>query len=222
MNLGMSGRLEIGGGRPKHTKWEILLRPVDGGRAQALRFIDPRGFGRLSIHKGQIADKLIDPKSRVYGAPIAALGPDLLCPFHMEGDVSLRLHRWMAALDTSTPIKTALMDQSRLAGLGNIYTSELLWRAHIHPQRPSNQIKRDEMLRMIEKCSEMLALAIYNGGTSLGDANDYVDTAGKTGNFARYLGVYGKTGQKCSCKKGKIQALKMGGRNTFFCNACQK
>lgn len=218
INLGMSGRFVLGESKQKHVRWAALIDT--GQRKRLLRYVDPRGFGHLEIYKGLPAKHLANPRVLVDGSPIAGLGPDLMSRFMHEGDASRRLAVWRKALDTPAPIKTALMDQSRLAGLGNIYASELCYLAGVSPNRPANKLNRIELLRMIDGCTLMLDIAVRFGGTSFGDANTFRDLHGAEGTYRQRLMVYGKDKSKCRCG-GTIVKTKMQGRSTFHCSKCQ-
>jgi len=132
--------------------------------------------------------------------------------------------RWRLALDTPMPIRQALLQQSRLAGLGNIYSSEACWMARVHPERPARDLTRTELFAMIHGVPEMLLRSAMCGGTSFGDANSFKDIFGHEGRNLENLKVYGRDGLECKrygCS-GTIQRVVMAGRSTFFCDRCQK
>jgi formamidopyrimidine-DNA glycosylase len=221
INLGMSGRFVIGKQHPKHTRWGILVKPFALGPLRAVRFVDPRTFGRISVERGEVAKELASPRALMHGSKLAGLGPDLLTPFMLNGDPVRRMHVWRAALDTPTPVKFALMEQHRLAGLGNIYASELCSAARLNPFRPANSLTRTELLRLASECAKMMPLAVRNGGTSFGDANTFRDSQGHEGSYSRFLRVYGRAGERCKCES-KIKVSREEGRATYWCSSCQK
>lgn len=220
VNFGMSGRFVVGMSKCKHTRWAILLDT--GEQKRLLKFCDPRGFGRLEVYKGAPARQLTNPRALIKGAPIAALGPDLLSGFMVDGDPVRRLGVWRNALDTSTSVKIALMDQSRLAGLGSIYSSEACWLARVKPTLPANKLNRVEMMRLVVNVPLMLENAIRHGGTSLGDVNTFRCLYGYEGTYALNLNVYGREGQMCKRCKERIIKEVLGGRSTFSCDRCQR
>ncbi len=219
VNLGMSGRFVIGMERPRHVRWEVLVAPADGSRRRALRYVDPRGFGRLAILEGDAARDALRPDALSVGSRALGLGPDLMGSFMTSETTMARLPRWRRALDTSVGIKAALMDQSRLAGLGNIYAAEACWIGRVHPERPARAVREDELTRMVEGVPAMLRSAVAAGGTSFGDANSYRDARGAEGANSANLRVYGREGLACKC--GATVARIASKRSTYFCPKCQ-
>lgn len=116
-------------------------------------------------------------------------------------------------------IKKFLMDQKNIAGIGNIYADEILWRAGIRPTRPANKLTETEIKKLFSATHSVLKLAIKHRGTTF---NNYVDGAGQKGNFTRLLKVYGRSNQNCVKCKSRIKKIKSGGRGTHFCPVCQK
>ena len=131
-----------------------------------------------------------------------------------------RTARWRAHLDTGVGIKKALLDQSRLAGLGNIYAAEACFIGRVHPTRPANSLSNFELQRMAQGVPLMLKAAVRAGGTSFGDANSYRDVDGREGSNSRNLFVYGRAGLPCRRCGEKIQVIR-DQRSTFFCPKCQ-
>jgi len=221
-NLGMSGRFTIGKHVPKHLRWEMLVRPENEKRIIAIRYSDPRGFGHLRLLSGVRAVDALKGNALSVGAPLLGLGPDLLSRFMTLESTANRHPRWRKALDTSMPIKQALMDQSRLAGLGNIYAAEAAFIGKVHPARPANALREPELIRMIEGVPPMLLKSVLAGGTSFGDGNTYKDAHGTEGRNSMHLKVYGRIGLAClRCTSGTILQTKLGGRSTYHCNKCQ-
>ena len=120
---------------------------------------------------------------------------------------------------TTRKIKQAIMDNSIVVGVGNIYASEALFDSKILPTRPSNTITKKEANKLVVSIKEILEKAIAEGGTTL---KDYKNTEGKPGYFAQQLNVYGRAKQNCYICKSEIESLVIAQRNTFFCKKCQR
>jgi len=118
-------------------------------------------------------------------------------------------------------IKLILLDQKKLAGVGNIYANEALFMAKIDPRRPANSLSDLEIEKLRSTIRDVLTQAVKEGGTTAND-DAYRQVNGRIGGFQEYLQVYGKTGQPCSDCSGRIERIKLGGRGTFFCPRCQK
>jgi len=116
-------------------------------------------------------------------------------------------------------IKQLLMDQQKIAGIGNIYADESLFAARLRPTRPAGRLKDKEIAELFRVIPKILKFAIGKGGTS---ADNYVRTDGSQGGMMPYLKVYGREGEKCRRCGGIIKKIRMGGRGTHFCPACQK
>ena len=198
IHLGMSGRLRVeesSAARAPHTHVVLAL---DGGRE--LRFVDPRRFGWMA------------PGAPVTARPeLAALGPDPLVELD-EAELARRLDGVRA------PIKAFLLDQRRVAGLGNIYVSEALHRARIHPVTPAGRVGA-QAGPLLAAIRDALMLGIRNRGTTL---RDYVDARGQRGNNAAALRVYGRDGEPCPVCATPIRRRVDAGRATFFCPSCQR
>jgi formamidopyrimidine-DNA glycosylase len=198
IHLGMSGRLLVEPAskpRPPHT--HVAFRFDDG---RELRFRDPRRFGWVA------AGAPIDLR-----AELAGLGPDPLAELEVS-DLAARLEGIRA------PIKAFLLDQKRVAGLGNIYVCEALHRAGIHPATPAGRT-RGRASALLIGIREALELGIQNRGTTL---RDYVDSFGAGGNNASALRVYGREGQPCPTCGAQIRRRIDAARSTFFCARCQR
>jgi formamidopyrimidine-DNA glycosylase len=117
------------------------------------------------------------------------------------------------------PIKSALMDQENIAGLGNIYADESLYAAGIRPSIKAMRLSRPRLMRLHEMVIKVLHKAINNRGTSV---DDYLDGYGRSGNFQNLLQVYGKTNQPCPHCSTPIKRIAIGGRSTHYCPRCQK
>ena len=194
VHLGMTGRLLVsspGVPLPLHTHAVLSL---SGGNE--LRFVDARRFGRLSVRL-----------SDAYGGP----GQEPLT-ISEEGFIALFRGR-------KTPIKAALLNQSLLHGVGNIYADESLFRAGIRPRRQAGRLTRAHLLRLRQALIEVLHHAIELGGSSV---SDYVDADGVRGFFQLEHRVYMRTGQPCLVCASPIKKIVIGGRSTHFCTTCQK
>jgi formamidopyrimidine-DNA glycosylase len=200
-HLGMSGSLRIvppGTAWLPHDHYEIS---IDCGRA--LRFNDPRRFGSLHWVQG---DPLAHPL-------LAGLGPEPLEAGFDADYLAARARRRRVA------IKPFLMDQRTVVGVGNIYASEALFRAGIHPRRAAGRVSRERLGRLVDSVQAVLGEAIRHGGTTL---RDYVSAEGAPGYFRQELYVYERTGQPCRNCGAPIRHLVQGQRSTYFCAACQR
>jgi formamidopyrimidine-DNA glycosylase len=200
-HLGMSGRLVFADGdepRAPHTHAIFGL-----GKGLELRYVDPRRFGVL----------------RAYAAAEAATSPELAVLGVDPFDAAFTIDYLAAALAASKrDIKAFLMDQSRVAGLGNIYVCEALFRAGISPKKRSDRlVKRAAPLHAAIVAA--LADGIANRGTSF---SDYVDADGQSGGNQHTLSVYGR--EKAACRRcgAAVRRVVQAGRSTFFCPRCQK
>ena len=198
IHLGMTGRLRVepaDGPRAAHTHVAFSL---DDGRE--LRFADARRFG------------WVEPAASLAGsATLSRLGPDPLA--------ALDVPALAAALDgVRAPIKAFLLDQRRIAGLGNIYVSEALYRARIHPTTPAGRLRR-RAPDLLEGIVGALEGGIARRGTTL---RDYVDAGGLPGVNAAALLVYGRAGEVCGRCGGVIRRRTDAGRSTFYCPGCQR
>lgn len=199
VHLGMTGRLQVA--RPddellKHTHAVLKLK---SGRE--LRFVDPRRFGRLAVVR-------LDQKTT---AGFAAPGDE---PLDSQLDRFVELFR-----KRKTPIKSALLNQSLLSGVGNIYADESLFRARIRPRRRAASLTRDDLHRLHAALKEVLNEAIALGGSSV---SDYVDADGKEGFFQLQHRVYGREGEPCLVCKTPIKRIVIAGRSSHYCPSCQK
>ncbi len=173
-----------------------------------LIYNDLRQFGYVKIIKTADLDKFFQEKK---------LGPEPL-----DKNFTLEKFKTLLKQKPRSRIKILLMDQSFLAGIGNIYAQEICWGAKVQPQRRINTLI-DKEIKLIYTCLiKILKQAIKDKGTTAADEH-YQDTAGKKGKYVFKLKVYQKQGEKCSrCKKGMIQRINLGGRGTSYCPICQK
>jgi formamidopyrimidine-DNA glycosylase len=193
IHLGMTGRLLVSQAEvplPLHTHAVLTL---DDGRE--VRFVDPRRFGRLSI----AAERYLGPGAE---------------PTTISAEVFATLFR-----GRKLAIKAALLNQSILHGVGNIYADESLFRAGIRPRRQAGRLTRAELARLHAALQQVLAHAIQLGGSSV---SDYVDADGIRGFFQLEHMVYGRAGELCKVCKTPLRKIIVGGRTTVYCPVCQR
>ena len=204
-HLGMSGRMMLGQGpAPDPDRHDHLIVETDDG--QHLIYRDARRFGFMDlIERGGLADH-----PRLAGLGIEPLGPEL---------TGRRLRSLFAG--RRAPLKAALLDQRRIAGLGNIYVCEALNRARLDPDRPSGNLSPAEARALAKAVRATLEEAVAAGGSSL---RDYVQASGELGYFQHRWRVYGREGNPCPCgRKGAVVRRSVrAGRSTFFCPVCQR
>ena len=200
LHLGMSGSLRVLPAAvppDKHDHFDLLLR--DG---QLLRLRDPRRFGAVLWHTGDVAQHPL----------LARLGPE---PLQREFDAE---HLYAATRKRTAAIKLVIMDSHVVVGVGNIYANEALFRAGIRPQFAAGRLSRERCAHLTKTIKEVLRAAIKKGGSSL---RDYVDSDGKQGYFQQHYFVYGRTGEPCRRCGTPIRQLRQGQRSTFYCPHCQ-
>jgi formamidopyrimidine-DNA glycosylase len=201
-HLGMSGQLLIGApGRPVSAHVRARFTFTDAG--PDLRFTDQRTFGHLYFCPG--GAKLPDI--------IAHIAPD---PLEPEFDLAALTGRLRAR---RTGIKRALLDQSLVSGIGNIYADEALWRARLHWARAADGLKRAEIALVIGSVKDIFAEALTVGGTSFDTL--YVNVNGESGYFDRSLAVYGRAGQPCRRCGTPIRRDPFMNRSSYSCPVCQ-
>ena len=209
----MTGRLLVSPPETPHPPHTHAILTLSGGRE--LRFVDARRFGRLSMHqkanqlaKGKgVTTQLAEPSSSTYIGP----GREPLT-ISLEDFVALFRGR-------RTPIKAALLNQSLLHGVGNIYADESLFRAGIRPRRQAARLTRAELSRLRNALIDVLHHAIELGGSSV---SDYVDADGVRGFFQLEHKVYMRTGKACTVCANPIRKITLAGRSTHFCPVCQR
>jgi formamidopyrimidine-DNA glycosylase len=195
-HLGMSGSWRID--HASLEKHDHLMIETDDGRRLTLN--DPRRFGSVD---------LVPTKELGEWPGFKALGPE---PFDLDArDLRKRLSGRTSA------IKLLLGDQRIVAGLGNIYVCEALYRAGIHPRRPSGSISLARLNRLVVAIGNVLREAIDAGGSTL---KDFISPEGELGYFSKSFSVYGREGQPCACG-GAVRRIVQGGRSTFYCPRCQ-
>jgi formamidopyrimidine-DNA glycosylase len=216
MHLGMSGRFSVVGDHGVKTfddyaydtgadpKHDHVVLHVDGG--SQIIYNDPRRFGFMDIV----------PSSELETCKhFAAMGPEPLGnSFHAKVLIK-------AFEGKKSPIKAALLDQNTVAGLGNIYVCEALFRSGINPMRLAGNLKRAQIERLTTQIRSVLTDAIAAGGSTL---RDFAATDGALGGFQERFDVYGREGEPCKCraKAGIVTRVVQSGRSTFYCPACQR
>ncbi|GAA1240637.1 bifunctional DNA-formamidopyrimidine glycosylase/DNA-(apurinic or apyrimidinic site) lyase [Prauserella halophila] len=206
-HLGMSGQLLVQpASAPDEKHLRVRIRFADDG--PELRFVDQRTFGGLAL------DDLADVDGTLVPSSVAHIGRDPMDPrFDLAAAVaSLRGKR--------TEIKRALLDQTLVSGIGNIYADEALWRARLHGARPAGRLTRAQGELVLTAASEVMTDALDAGGTSF-DAL-YVNVNGASGYFARSLSVYGLEGHPCKRCGTPIGRERFTNRSSYFCPSCQR
>jgi len=201
LHLGMSGSLRIidaGAPPAKHDHVDIVF--TDG---YALRFTDPRRFGSLHWTRRPAMQHRL----------ISALGCEPLDEAFNGDYLHLRSRKRKLA------VKQFIMNSHIVVGIGNIYASEALYMAGIHPARAAGNVSRNKYRLLAEVIQEVLNDAIDQGGTTL---RDFVNGEGKPGYFSQHLNVYGKAGEPCISCRVPIREIRQGQRSTFYCPKCQK
>jgi formamidopyrimidine-DNA glycosylase len=193
VHLGMTGQLLIAKPEqnvPKHTHAILRLR---SGRE--LRFVDPRRFGRLAV---------VQQAFQAPGSEPLDIGFELFSGLFRK---------------RKTPIKSALLNQKLLSGIGNIYADEALFRAGVRPRRRAALLCCTELQRLYDSVQEVLNEAIAAGGSSI---SDYVDANGGAGSFQFQHRVYGREGEPCLACRSPIKRIVIAGRSAHYCPKCQK
>jgi formamidopyrimidine-DNA glycosylase len=194
VHLGMTGRLLVcapSADLEKHTHAVVKL-----ASGRELRFVDPRRFGRLSVARN---------------GDFVAAGTE---PLDIEVERFIELFR-----GHKTPMKSALLNQKLLRGVGNIYADESLFRAGVRPRRRAATLTREQLKRLYTSVREVLQEAIVLGGSSIAD---YVDADGEEGFFQLQHRVYGREGEPCLVCRTPIKRIVIAGRSSHYCPKCQK
>lgn len=205
VHLGMSGQLlRAKSGREakaKHT--HVIITFQQGGQ---LRFVDPRTFGEMFVTEGDNVEKEVEE--------LAHLGLDPL-ETAMSWD-----HFGSLLYQHNAKLKNLLMDQTFLAGIGNIYSDEILWEAGLRYDRASNSLSAQEIRRLYRAMIEVLQDAVKYRGSSLAD-EQYVDIYGEPGEYQIHHKVYAREGEMCPRCRATVVRTKANGRSTYYCEACQ-
>jgi formamidopyrimidine-DNA glycosylase len=199
VHLGMTGRLQVTSPDTDIARHTHAIVKLTSGRE--LRFVDPRRFGRLAVVR----------HSSMNDGGFVAPGDE---PLNANVDRFLELFR-----DRKTPIKSALLNQKLLSGVGNIYADESLFRAGIRPRRRAVSLSRDQLRKLHAAVQEVLKEAVALGGSSI---SDYVNADGEEGFFQLQHRVYGREGEPCLVCRTPIKRVVIAGRSSHYCPQCQK
>jgi formamidopyrimidine-DNA glycosylase len=223
--LRMTGALIVAApGTPDDPYARVVFTLADG---RQLRYRDVRKFGRIGLWEGGgLRQRRAGARSRArasslaesrapyrVGGVFARHGPEPLAPSFSAARMAERLH------GRSARLKTLLLDQSFIAGVGNIYADEALWRARLHPLRAADTLSLDEVRRLHRAIRSVLRQGIVNRGASFAD---YVSADGEPGDNAERLSVYRRTGEPCLRCGTPIERIVIGQRSTHFCPHCQR
>ncbi|HKI86772.1 MAG TPA: bifunctional DNA-formamidopyrimidine glycosylase/DNA-(apurinic or apyrimidinic site) lyase [Thermoanaerobaculia bacterium] len=202
IHLGMSGRVTLVGSDEPREAHEHVAFLLDGGKRLRLR--DPRRFGLVFA----ASTEGLENDRHFAGLGVEPLGPEL------SGSALAS-----AARGRKAPVKSFLMDGRAVVGLGNIYATESLFRAGIHPRRSVARMSRQSWTELARAIRAVLKQAIEEGGTTL---NDFTDGAGKSGYFQVSLAVYGREGDPCPRCGRPVRRIVQSGRASFYCPGCQR
>lgn len=201
VQLRMTGRLLVREERPDPERYSHLAAELELDDGRTLYYDDQRRLGGLKLLRRREWE---EQEADLGPEPVDAdFGPDVLAGV-LEG--------------RRAAIKNLLMDQARVAGVGNIYASEALFRAGIDPRRPARELGREETGRLAAVLRRVLEEAIRHAGTSF---RDFVGADGRPGDFQRHVRVYGREGEPCPGCGGAVRRITQSGRSTFLCPRCQ-
>ena len=200
LHLKLSGQLILRKSTDSPDRFTHIVLELDKGGE--LRFNDLRKFGFMKVVESkQDLEKLL-----------SEFGPEPFTP-------DFTLEKFKEILTKSArAIKTVIMDQSKIAGVGNIYADEALWRARIHPEKPSSKLTDRELKDLYEAISFVLKQGVVDRGTSV---DQYLDAHGDEGEHARNLKVFRQNGKPCPRCGTEIKKIRVGGRGTHYCPSCQ-
>lgn len=199
-HLGMSGRILVTEpSSPRHDHTHFVATT---DRGEQVRLIDPRTFGFVAV---------VSPEEL---GEMTTIGPDALDDLPSVGQLM------EVFSGRKAPIKALLLDQRLLAGLGNIYADEVLFRARVRPTRPAGEVTANEMRRLRTAVRPVLEEGIASGGTSLADLA-YLLPDGQAGSYLARLNVYGREGHPCRRCGTMIERVVVGGRSSSYCPSCQ-
>ena len=205
-HLGMSGQMLVAtDGRPDEKHLRIRLAFDDGSE---LRFVDQRTFGGLSVHP-----LVPGADGGLLPAPIAHIARDPMDPAFSLDDAVAAIRR------RRTELKRALLDQTAVSGIGNIYADEALWRARLHGSRPTDRLTRAQGRAVLTAAAEVMDEALAQGGTSFDTL--YVNVNGASGYFDRSLAAYGQADRPCPRCGTPIRREPFMNRSSYSCPRCQ-
>lgn len=202
--------------RHPHLRVRLHLSEAPSG-ARYLDFVDQRTFGHLSV-QDLVPDGVVPAGHGsdlpVLPAPVAHIARDLLDP-NLDLDGLVRRVR-----QRRTQVKRALLDQTVVSGVGNIYADEALWRAQVHWARPSGKLRVSDVRRVLDAAAEVMREALAQGGTSFDEL--YVNVNGQSGYFDRSLAVYGRENEECRRCGALVRRDAFMNRSSFSCPVCQR
>ncbi len=201
-HLRMEGKYFIKDTKEKIEKHEHII--ISFKDNTDLRYHDTRKFGRMKLIKKEDLDKTIEIQKQGKEPMDSTLSSKYL----LEKFKGKRL-----------PIKTVLLDQEIISGLGNIYADEVLFASLIHPLKEAKDVTKEECERIIKSSKEIIEKAISLGGTTI---RSYTSSLGVTGHYQDYLKVHKREGMPCVICNNPIKRIKVGGRSTYYCEHCQK
>lgn len=202
IHRGMTGSLLLRPGDAPLEPYVRLIFGLDDGTE--LRFDDARKLGKAFVMRSDGGERVM---------PWARMGPEPLSPSFTQAYLTSALAKRTA------PIKSLLLNQEIVAGLGNIYVDETLFRARIHPRRPARSLAEDDVARLYASIRHTLASAVDGRGTTF---SSYRDLEGRRGSFQDTLSVFRKGGEPCPTCGTPIDRIVVGGRGTHFCPVCQE
>ncbi len=200
IHLGMTGQILFSTQKHPFQKDKYTHAVIDFEEGKQLLFKDVRQFGQMYVVRKENLEKTLE------------LGPEPLVK-------SFTLDVLRKLLSAPTKIKVLLMDQKKIAGIGNIYSDEILFEARIHPLRPANSLSQDEVKRLYQAIAAILKKGIKYRGTS---ADSYLDALGRKGRYEEHHRVYRRSGEPCRVCRTTIKRITIGGRSAHFCPKCQK
>jgi formamidopyrimidine-DNA glycosylase len=212
-HLGMSGQLLVEKpSAPDEVHLRARITFADGGRE--LRFVDQRTFGGLAVEELAVGGGVGGLAAPDQPPPrLAHIAIDPLDPAFDVDAFSAALRR------RKTEVKRALLDQTLIGGVGNIYADEALWRAGLHGARPTEKLTRGQVAALLDGVRDVLGEALSQGGTSFDSL--YVDVNGQSGYFSRFLAVYGQADRPCPRCGAPIRREAFMNRSSYSCPTCQ-
>lgn len=198
-HLRMEGKYFIKRKSEEHSKHEHIIFGLDDNRE--LRYLDTRKFGKMHLIK---KEEVLDRK------PLNELGKE---PWDETLTISYLKEKYK---NKKLPIKTVILDQSIIVGIGNIYADEILFLSKINPLKKASNLSDNDLMNIIKYTKETLEEAIKNGGTTI---RSYESSEGVHGRFQQNLLVHNR--DICPCCRSKISKIRVGGRGTYYCEKCQ-
>ncbi|MDF9810147.1 formamidopyrimidine-DNA glycosylase [Aurantimicrobium minutum] len=209
-HLGMSGQVllrDLDAAPDRHLRIQYVFTHPEHGQL-VVNFVDQRIFGSMAV------DELVEQPSGLVPSQAAHIALDPLNPFFDDELFITRLRK------KSTGVKRALLDQTLISGVGNIYADESLWAAKIHGEKPSDTLSKAKARELLEAVRAILTKALGEGGTSFDE--QYVNVNGESGYFSHSLNAYGQQGKPCPRCGTPIRRVTFMNRGSHFCPKCQR